>query len=249
MALNKVMTGTGELGGDFSYAATLNHNPLLEGQAGGADQLTPATAQTPIESLYPDYPNALRIRREAGQGRLYYNIGLLVSRPVDQVGPLAQGLSIERSYHPVGEACTKEDCPAISATQAGERITVRLTLSLPHDMHYLVVEDYIPAGSEILDFSLKTSQQGESGEPQELVLFDPRRPFAQGWGWWLFNGPRIFDDHISWTADYLPAGTYQLTYTLVTLQTGQFHALPARAWLYYFTDVQTNSSGALFEVK
>ena len=67
----------------------------------------------------------------------------------------------------------------------GEAVTVRLTLVLPTDAYYLVVEDYIPAGAEILNTRLQTSQLGEYGEPGPL--YDPSDPFGSGWGWWLFS--------------------------------------------------------------
>jgi uncharacterized protein YfaS (alpha-2-macroglobulin family) len=248
MALTEVVKGTGELGGDFSFSATLNKNPIAEGLAGGPAQLTPVTAQVPIQRLYPDYPNALLIQRSPGQGRLYYTAGLLVSQPVDQVAPLSQGLSITRAYYPTGDACPEGECDPLTSAPLGSKISVRLTLSLPQDVYYLAVEDYIPAGSEILDTRLKTTQLGEFEEPQVEVLYDPRNPFAKGWGWWLFNAEQIYDDHITWTADYLPAGTYELTYTLVTTHAGGFQTIPARAWQIYFSDVQANSAGRLFEI-
>jgi uncharacterized protein YfaS (alpha-2-macroglobulin family) len=124
---------------------------------------------------------------------------------------------------------------------------VRLTLVLPTDAYYLVVEDYIPAGAEILNTRLQTSQLGEYGEPGPL--YDPSDPFASGWGWWLFSAAKVYDDHIAFTAEYLPAGTYELTYTLVMLQAGEYQVLPARAWLFYFPEVQGTTAGAVFEIR
>jgi uncharacterized protein YfaS (alpha-2-macroglobulin family) len=249
MALNEVIKGTGELGGDFSFAATVNGNIIAQGQAAGAEQFIPVTAQLPAQRLYADYPNALVIQRDPGQGRLYYAATLNIERPADQAPPLSQGLSIERAYFPGDQDCSKAQCEPLQSAGVGERVSVRLALNLPQDSYFLAVEDYIPAGSEILDLRLKTSQVGEGGEPQSEVLYDPRRPFAQGWGWWLFNPARIYDDHIAWTADYLPAGTYELTYTLMILQPGEYRALPARAWQLYFPDVQAHSAGTVFEIK
>jgi hypothetical protein len=249
MALTEFMKGTGELGGNFAFGATLNGAPLASGQAGAAGQLNPVSASMPIASLYPDNPNALNIQRGAGAGRLYYTAALSVSRPVEDVAPLVHGLSLVRVYYPAGDACPKGKCAPVKSAQAGQRVTARLTLTLPHDAYYLVLEDYIPAGAEILDTSLKTSQQGQDGEPVVQQQYDPGQPFAGGWGWWLFNSPQIYDDHIAWSADYLPAGTYELTYTLVILQAGEYRVLPARASEFYFPDVQGNSAGAVFEIK
>jgi uncharacterized protein YfaS (alpha-2-macroglobulin family) len=248
IALNQVIKSTGELAGNFGYDASLNGNPLAQGKAGGAQQTTPVTAQTPIQRLYPDYPNALTIRRDGGQGRLYYAVGLNVSRAVEDAAPLSQGLTIGRSYLPYGVTCPGEDCTTIQSAKAGEKVTVRLSLTLPHDMYHLAVSDYIPAGAEILDTSLKTTQLGFDDGTQVQQTYDPRRPFKKGWGWWFFSQPMIYDDHIAWTARYLPAGSYELTYTLVLLQPGEYRAIPARSWQLYFPEVQANSAGDVFQI-
>jgi uncharacterized protein YfaS (alpha-2-macroglobulin family) len=243
MALSEVMRGTGELSGDFDFSADLNNAPLVAGEASGTSQLTPVEATVPISSLYPHDPNSLMVVRGDGSGRLYYNAHLNVHRPVEDVAPLDKGINISRAYFPTAEECLERDCPAIKSAQAGELVTVRLTLTIPETTYYLLVEDFIPAGAEVLDTSLKTSQQSA------LQQYNPQKPFDQGWGWWYFNDPQIYDDHISWAVDILPAGTYELTYQLVTLQPGEFRVLPARAWQLYFPEVQGSSAGEIFEIK
>jgi uncharacterized protein YfaS (alpha-2-macroglobulin family) len=116
----------------------------------------------------------------------------------------------------------------------------------------VILEDYIPAGTEILDINLKTTSLSLAANPGEntdefveTALFDPTDPFADGWGWWFFNAPLVFDDHIAWTADYLPAGTYTLRYSLNVLQAGEYRVLPARARQFYFTEVQGTSAGQI----
>lgn len=248
MSLDQVMQATSELGGDFSYHATLNQNTIAEGQVGGEKALTPVIADVAAQRLYPDYPNALSIERDAGQGRLYYTASLQVESPVEGAPALSQGLGIERAYYLHGESCSKDDCTPVQSAKVGQKVDVRLTLSLPNDVYYLAVTDAIPAGAEILDTGLKTTQIGESVEPEAVQLYDPRRPFHDGWGWWLFNPSQIFDDHILWTADYLPAGSYQLKYTLTLYQPGQYRVLPARSWQLYFPEVQANTAGMTFEI-
>ncbi|MBN2548236.1 MAG: Ig-like domain-containing protein [Anaerolineales bacterium] len=249
IALAEVVKGTGELGGSFSFTALLNNNLLAQGQAGSGEQLNPVVAQMPVKRLYADYPNQLTIRRDGGQGRLYYTASLNVSRPVAEIAPLSQGLSVQRAYYPAGEACPQGQCAPVQFSAAGQKITVRLTLTLAEPVYYLAVEDYIPAGAEILDTRLKTSQLGEDLGPQTQAQYDPRHPFANGWGWWWFDQARIYDDHIAWTASYLPEGVYELTYTLIILQPGLYQVLPAHAWQLYFPEVQANSAGGIFEIK
>ncbi len=247
MALNEAMLGFGDLNADFSYSAMLNGGPLASGDVAGNQVLTPTVAQVPLEYLSPNLPNLLTVQRDDGLGRLYYRAVLNVSRPVEEVRPLDAGMRIDRVY--TASACRKE-CPSLSTLElgAGKPVTARLTLVLPHESHYVMVEDFIPAGMEILNRSLKTSQQGIDSTGVE-VQFDDSDPFAEGWGWWLFNEPQIRDDSILFTAETLPAGTYVLTYTLIPLQAGEFRVLPAHAWESFFPEVQGTSGGAVFEIK
>jgi alpha-2-macroglobulin len=246
LALNEAMVGFGDLNADFAFHATLNGGPLANGDISGNQVLTPTTAQVPLEYLSPNSPNLLTIQREEGLGRLYYRAVLNVSRPVEDVRPLNDGMQIDRVYCRVqSKSCAPLSTLALGADQP---ITARLTLVLPHDAYYVMVEDAIPAGMEILNRSLKTSQQGTDTTDGVQIQFDDSDPFAKGWGWWLFHEPQIRDDGILFTADHLPAGTYVLTYTLIPLQAGEYHVLPAHAWEAFFPEVQGTSAGAVFEI-
>jgi len=258
MALNEAMLGFGDLNPDFTFNASLNEGQLASGDVTGNQVLAPVDAHVPLEFLSPNLPNLLTIHREDGLGRLYYRAVLQVNRPVQDVKPLDAGMRIERVY--VDGDCRAlslrpaqrpaRNCPPLSSFQFApdKQLIAQLTLVLPHDSYYVMVEDFIPAGTEILNRALKTSQQGiESTEVQ--VQFDETDPFADGWGWWLFHEPQIRDEGILFTADYLPAGTYVLTYTLIPLQAGEYRVLPAHAWESFFPEVQGTSAGAVFEIK
>jgi uncharacterized protein YfaS (alpha-2-macroglobulin family) len=59
----------------------------------------------------------------------------------------------------------------------------------------------------------------------------------------------VYDERIAWSADFLPAGTYELTYTLSLTQPGEYQVLPSRAWQFYFPDVQGISAGTVFNIQ
>ncbi|MCJ7659363.1 MAG: hypothetical protein MUO67_09460, partial [Anaerolineales bacterium] len=242
MALNEVIKGTGELGGDYNYAALLNNTPLASGHAGGDAQLMPVITSVPVSELYPDAPNSVVIERTVGQGRLYYAAHLRVNRPVEDVSPIENGFSLGREYFIAGEPCPEEGCEPVQGAKAGDLVTARLTLVVPETAYYVMVEDYIPAGAEILDINLKTSQQGALGD------YDVNQPLSDGWDWMYFREPQVYDDHIAWSVDMLPPGTYELTYMLVVHNPGEYRVLPARAWQFYFPEVQGNSEGEVFEI-
>lgn len=246
-ALSSALVGTGEFAANFPFSATLNGVEAARGQAASPQTLTTVTSTTPFSGLYLNDPNELKILREAGNGKLYYRAILNVLRPAEGAPALNKGIAVSREYFD----CSISPCQPIEAWQLRPetvgKITVRVSLSLPNDMYYLNVEDFAPAGAEIVNPSLKTSQQGE--QSLEVEFFSPDDPYAVGWGWWYFDTPRIYSDHIQWTSDYLPAGTYVLSYTLIPSLPGEFRVLPARAWMNYFPEVQGASSGSVFEIR
>lgn len=241
LAVVDVMKGTGEWTGEYTFEARLNGSPFAGGQVtGAAGETGPILAVAPLENLYASSPNALEIIRSEGDGRLYYTAYLDLYQPVETVRATNQGVTVERGYYL--RSCLEDNCLPVSAASMGEPVQVRLTLNLPYDTYNLVVEDFIPAGSEILDTSLNTSRLGAE------IPYDLSDPSRGGWGWWFFSSPHIYDDHITWASGYVPAGTYELTYTLVLLQPGEYHVIPAQAFQYYFPEVRGNTAGAIFEI-
>ncbi len=249
LAINSYIKGTGELNASFDFNASLNGESVLNGQAGGDTRLNPVRSVLPATRLYPGAPNALAIERGAGPGRLYYTAILEVSKPVIEAAEMSAGLSISRQYSQ--RECPQGVCQPLQQGQVGQPLTVHLNLTVPNDSYYVRLEDYIPAGAEILDLSLKTTQLGENGGSQTVDAqpFDLRRPFLRGWAWWLFSKPEIYADHIAWTASFLPAGSYEVTYTINLLYAGEFQVLPARAYQTYMPDIQGNSAGIIFTIQ
>jgi uncharacterized protein YfaS (alpha-2-macroglobulin family) len=252
MAVTAALKGTGDYQANYDYQALLNDVLILEGSAGGTVRLTAVTTSETLAALYPDAPNALMVERGAGTGTLYYRVDLQTYQPAGSAEPINKGISLQRDYYLAGEGCPGgPDCEPIDslvldADDPSQRIIVSLTMIIPHDMVNVMVEDNIPAGTEIINRQFLTTQMFPE---EEQPLFNPRNPFDQGWGWWYFREPQIYDDHILWTAEFLPAGTYTLTYELYPYQRGVYQVLPAHAWQYFYPEVQGTSSGSLFAIE
>jgi len=248
MAITAALKGTGDFQADYTFQALLNDRLLAEGESA----TTTITTTTSILDLYPDAPNALVIERNEGPGTLYYRLDLETYKPAVDAEPVDKGISIERKYYIADEGCPgREDCVSINSLvlepdDPSQIITVALTVNVSNDMANLMLEDYIPSGTEILNRDFLTSQ---SLHKEPVDLYHPRNPFKDGWGWWFFNEPQLFDDHILWTADNVPAGTYLLTYELIPYQRGDFQVLPAHAWMYFYPEIQGTSAGDLFSIE
>lgn len=252
IAITEALQGTGDYQAEFAYQASLNERLIAEGAAKGTPPLNAVTASTGIINLYPDSPNAVVIERGAGKGTLYYRVDLQTYQQASDAQPINQGIGLERHFYLTGKGCPGgEDCDPIQSIELdpdnpGQMITVGLTVNVPEDIYHFILEDFIPSGTEILDTKLLTSR---TVIEEQTSFYDTRSPFKEGWGWWLFKDPQIYDDHILWVADYLPSGTYTLTYQLIPTHRGSFQVLPAHAWQYFYPEVQGTSAGDVFTIK
>jgi len=252
MAITEALQGTGDYQADFDFLAILNDSLIAEGTAAGTAPLTIVTATTPIDRLFAESPNALTIKRSEGAGTLYYRVDLETYQSADEAEAVNRGISLQRDYYLYGNDCPgSEGCEPISSitldpNDPTQMITVALTVIVAHDTYNLMIEDFIPAGTEIVNQNFLTSQ---TLTQETITVYDSRLPLSGGWGWWYFNEPQVYDDHLLWTADYVPAGTYILTYQLLPYQRGVYQVLPTHAWQYFYPEVQGTSEGDILTIE
>ncbi len=159
MALTHWMEVSGELEAGYQYGVALN-GELLGGGTADCETLF-ETFELGVEAadMLPEQVNRLAIARDGGPGILYYSSFLDISLPVDQVQALDQGIIVSRSYYPYQRGADLAEVEAVTEAKQGDLLLGRLTLVAPHDLHYVVVEDPLPAGLEAVDQSLQTSLQ------------------------------------------------------------------------------------------
>jgi len=237
MALTNWLNFSGEFQTDFPYALGLNGQVLQSGQADAAHLMETNTLRITADKLLADSVNTVVLTRGSGPGALYYDAYLDYTLPVASVAPLDQGIIVSRQYFRPGDAKTP-----ITQAQRNDLVQVRLTVVVPDSLHYVVIDDPLPAGLEAIDASLQTSQQvPDSYTTQNYDLY--------GWGWWYFYYKQIYDTKVVMSADYLPAGTYVITYMARASSAGSFNVLPVTASEFYFPDVAGRGAGSTFVVK
>lgn len=237
MALTNWLTLSKEFETNYSFAIGLNGEKLASQLATAANLSETTLLKVGLEQMLADQTNYLVLTRGEGPGTLYYSAYLDYTLPVKEIQPLDQGILVTRQYFPLDDPQTP-----ITAAKRRDLVQVRLTLVVPDSLHYLVIDDPLPAGLEAVDASLQTSSQvPEVYQPQDYARY--------GWGWWYFAYKQIYDEKLVMSADYLPAGTYTITYIARASTAGQFHVLPVTAKEFYFPDVSGRSGGSVFTVK
>ncbi len=111
------------------------------------------------------------------------------------------------------------------------------------DSECFLVEDPIPAGTEAVNPNLSTEQQiGTQPEVSQT------NPLSYGWGWWWFSNIEFRDEKVALYATFLPAGTYEFTYSIRAGLPGVYNVIPATGQEFYFPEVYGRSAGSTFTV-
>jgi uncharacterized protein YfaS (alpha-2-macroglobulin family) len=258
MALTDWMRATGELEGDYDWQVSLNGDSLGQGSVTPETVSRATQLRADIGQLLLDQTNALTLSRSAqgpqsGKGQLYYTTHLKTYLPVEEVKPMDRGITVSREYRladcglPRSTDPTKPgpECPVITDARVGDIIEVTLNIVAPDALHYLVVEDPLPAGTEAVDTSLRTTSITAEGPSLEQDTPDSKSKWS--W-WWTPTHTDLRDEKVALFATDLNPGSYQFKYQIRASLPGTFLTLPPTAYEMYFPEVWGRGAGSEFTV-
>jgi hypothetical protein len=240
LALTDWMVVTGELRPAYSFDAVLNGTALATAQTANPQNVRESVELTvAVKDLLQGELNRLTVNRTGGEGQLYYTAHLTAYLPVPELKPISRGLTLSRTY----SLATDPDRKPITEATVGDNIRVTLTIVAPNDLHYVVIDDPIPAGTEGVDPQLATSAVGQTPR------VSTSNPLFEGWGWWWFSKTEFRDDRVVLYATFLPRGTYQYSYTIRAGLAGTYNVIPPTGQEFYFPEVYGRGAGMLFTLK
>ena len=226
-----------ELQADYSYTIALNDAVIAEGA------VTPATASKPISpttitgvSLRTGQ-NDLKITRTPGAGQLYYTFLLrqqLFYDSFQAINSSDQGLALQRRY----SLPTKGPDAAEQLTYAvGDIVEVELMLNAKDDAWYVLLEDPIPAGFEVLSERMNPTSYGDDWCEWGM-------PCVPGFWWrqWGYNRKEIYDDHVAFFTTHLWPGQHRFTYLMRATTPGEYSVLPAQVYPMYAEEMWGRSA-------
>lgn len=176
--------------------------------------------------------NELTIQK-TGPGNLYFSTNLTQYVARNPIPPLiGKGISIERSYYKpkpqyFSSPVRRLRGSAVNSCNVGDIILVRLTITASQSVSHMMVEDFIPAGCEIVD--------------RGNVFYSDWR------NWWV--GSDIRDDRIAFYVDSLSSGKRIIEYNMRAGFTGKYTALPAQFFSMYDPSARTTTGDTGFTVK
>lgn len=215
-----------------SYQVLLDGKALTNGKFESTDILKTRSYLIKMSQLALGQNNNITIAK-SGRGNLYYDLNLNYYLPFTNVEPLEQGFVIERELiNETGKVISDE------SMQEGGDAWVRLTLVVPEERNYVVIEDKLPAGLEAVNESLKNTNS--------LSLRPPK--VKEGNSVLYFDHKEYRDDRVSLFSDHLSPGIYEVSYRVRSTIPGKFHRPPAQIYQIYQPDISGHSQGGWFDV-
>jgi uncharacterized protein YfaS (alpha-2-macroglobulin family) len=231
LALTDYLLASQELAAGVALQVYVNEELWQEGQLDQsvADQtlvLTYSQSVSPALLLPGENRVHLALEQEPSS-RMYYALTLNVQRAPEEGRVLAlqthqRSIGILREYHLVAG-----DEPMNDQFAVGDLIEVRLTLDVPDEAWYVVVDDALPAGLEALNERLGTTSHVASAYEEPIYH----------WQHYGYNRKEIRDDRVSFFFNYLESGQHTVTYLARAVVAGDMTALPAQVYPMYEPEV------------
>lgn len=162
----------------------------------------------PFQDVYGEGTEARFKFSKTGQGTLFYSLA-------QEYEPKAYTKRVNAGFEVSRRITTPEGKP-VTSLQAGKPYRITLTVRSAAARHFVVVEDFIPSGVEIINTELATASQN-----------------VREGGSYSFGRVERYQDRISAFADYLPEGTHEFSYLVNATVRGEFSYPSAWASLMY----------------
>jgi uncharacterized protein YfaS (alpha-2-macroglobulin family) len=176
----------------------------------------------------------LKTSHNALPNNYYYDLALKYFLPTEQIPPRDEGMSIVRTIHGLDDV--KNEKPVFKA-KVGDVLRVHLQIILPKSRNYVTIEDFIPAGLEIVNLDLATEQKSLRLQETELTERGLRVDYKE-----------LRNDRAFLYKENLGPGVYEFDYFARALVPGTFTHLPAVASEMYFPEVFGRTAGGYFEI-
>jgi uncharacterized protein YfaS (alpha-2-macroglobulin family) len=207
----------------FSATASLGGVTVLEAQFSGTES-KPVFFRMPMSNVAKLDGKPLSISKQ-GDGALFYRVRLCYATSSSSTEATDNGIGIARAYEPLEEP----DKPHLQGVFAvGELVRVRLRITVPERRAYVVIDDPIPAGFEVVNTEFTTENPILEGalnsSYSEHAWRDP------------FDYTERRDDRVVVFATELEPGVYEHCYLLRGVAPGRFSMPSARAEEMYAPD-------------
>ncbi len=189
-AMVEYMEWRQETKANFVLHGTLSGNELFTFDVNPDTIFGTFTHVVPIDALARNVLTPLSFvieNRGSTEPTLYYDMALKYFLPARSLPPRDEGITITRGLYSYD--AQDVDVP-VTDIAVGDVVKGKITITIPQTSHHVTLEDFIPAGFEIVNFNLATedtslteSEDG-SNEYEPEYWYEASATTDQGESWW-----------------------------------------------------------------
>jgi uncharacterized protein YfaS (alpha-2-macroglobulin family) len=194
--------------------------------------------EIPVKNLKFNGNNVITFKKENHNqttNAYYYDLALRYYLKADKIPPRDEGFNIKRGFYRLED---KENKNPIKKVKVGEILRANIQVIVPKTRNFVMIEDFIPAGMEIVNLDLATEQKSLRLQERELKGRELIPDFKE-----------IRDDRLFLYVERLEPGVYEFEYFVRPLIKGKFIHLPAQVLEMYFPENFGRTSGDYFEIE
>jgi alpha-2-macroglobulin len=222
IALTDYLAHTSELDSSYSYALSVNGRQVKDKQVAQATlaERESTTVNDPVTGV-----NEIKLSKQ-GQGTLYFSAAMEYYLQRESIGAATAGggPTVMRTYADPGSG------RPLTKITVGDLVQVVLTLTVPGDMWYVIIEDPLPAGLEAVNQTLRTSSIKD----------------GKATSYWMH--PEYRDEKTAFFAYSLWKGVHTYSYMARATTVGTFRVLPVTVYPMYMPETWGRSSSAVMDI-
>jgi hypothetical protein len=220
LALTDYLMANRERAADYEYEVLVNGASLYHGTFDEMSALGHTLTITAADLKPGD--NQIRVVKD-GDGPLYVRLTGYVYRDVESVDAAGE-IGVVREYI---NAETGKPLDSDDPAEVGDLVRVKVSVHIPDESWYVIVEDHLPAGLEGLNERLATTS------------YVAREYGDEEFGWQKngYNRKDVLDDRVAFFITQLMPGTHTYSYLARVTHAGTFYAPPAQVYLMYSPEV------------
>jgi uncharacterized protein YfaS (alpha-2-macroglobulin family) len=143
----------------FTLTTSFGSTTLMKNTFGTSTLFTPHSSKTAISLIPEGLLETITFSKEnhnTSPNPYYYDMQLTYFLPTEQIAPRDEGIAVTRAYYSLKDR--SRTMPLHSVT-VGEVVRGVLTVTTPLERSNVSIEDFLPAGFELVNLSLATEDQ------------------------------------------------------------------------------------------
>lgn len=240
---------------NFTLSFDLNGVEQSKFTYGAETILEQNTFITQIKDLSFGEMNKIELKKENLNNvanNVYYDMSLKYYLPIDNIPPRDEGFTISRGLYALNDKAFENE---VSKAKVGDVLKGHIEIIVPKQRNFVAIEDFIPAGVELVNLNLSTEDQSLAMEIKNDGNLG--RPNSERDYWYYRNQyddklypdvQEMRDDRMFLFKENLPPGTYTFDYFVRVSVPGKFNYLPIVVSEMYFPENFGRGRGRYFEI-